>query len=73
MHFGRKDCYSKLYHLHHPTLALSSQERAKKGIAKLFDRVRKVLNPSFFSKLTEISEVKTHKEKLEKATGQLSY
>ena len=30
------------YEFHHPTLALSSQERAKNSIAKFFDRVRKV-------------------------------
>ena len=61
------------YHLHHPTLALSSQDRAKNSIAKLFDRVRKVLNPSFFSRLTDFGGVRTRKEKKKRATGQISY
>ena len=61
------------YEFHHPTLALSSQERAKNSIAKFFDRVRKVLNPSFFSRLTDIGGVKARKEKKKRATGQISY
>ena len=61
------------YHLHHLTLALSSQDRAKNSIAKLFDQVRKVLNPSFFSRLTDFRGVKARKEKKKRATGQISY
>ena len=61
------------HHLHHLTLALSSQDRAKNSIAKLFDQVRKVLNPSFFSRLTDFGGVKMRKEKKKRATGQISY
>ena len=61
------------YHLHHPTLALSPQDRAKNSIAKLFDRVRKVLNPFFLSRLTDFGGVETRKEKKKRATGQISY
>ena len=60
------------YHLHHPTLALSSQERAKNSIAKSFDQVRKILNPSFISRL-DIGGVKARKAKKERATAQISY
>ena len=65
--------YSEVhYHLHHLTLAFSSQDRAKKGTARLFHRARKALNP-LLSRLADFGGVKTRKEKKKRATGQISY
>ena len=63
------------YHLHHLTPALSSQERAKKGIAKIFDQIKKILKPSFVSRLGEldIGGVKKRMAKKQVATAQISH
>ena len=63
------------HYLHHLTPALSSQERAKKGIAKFIERVKKILKPSFISRLGEldIGGVKKRKAKKQVATAQISH
>ena len=63
------------HYFHHLTPALSSQERAKKGIATFIERMKKILNPSFMARLREldIGGVKKRKAKKQVATAQISH
>ena len=63
------------HYLHHLTPALSSQERAKKGIAKFIERMKKILKPSFMARLGELDITGEKKRKMKKqlASEKISY
>ena len=63
------------HYLHHLTPALSSQEQAKKGIAKFIERVKKILKPSFMTRLGELDITGEKKRKMKKqlASEKISY